>query len=236
MNIDFTRFYGQIFDFENARSVELDDVNIGDTLFITYRDKERLVLVLNVDWDGKMHGVALEKVMPAFFTSLERNAINLNPLAMYRKYDASYMLKRFDAYRTYDLDKITNMKNVNKFNATAYDENHVFFYKRAVILATDGDQVLAEQYPELLPRITLLANNFGVFHPLQQPQNVIRSFISRHLPDVKHVRSWEPLQSPASQDEAYTARLLNILDLIQSEGGVFFLTLKDAQAISSYLI
>lgn len=235
MSIDYTKYYTTHFDMDSGVEIPHGELNIGDTVLLSYRGEERLVLILNPEWEGKLHGISLRNIMPAAFLTLERKATNLNPQAMYRNYDASYLLKKSDSYRTYNLEFIEKITRLSKYNARAFDSGHVFFYKNSVILATDGNQVLAEEYPELLSRIRLVGTYYGAYHPLHEPQNVISSFISRHVVTPRFFKTWEPQQSPVSREDAYQRRVENILTLIP-EGGIFFLTLEDSKTISSYLI
>ena len=84
------------------------DVTPGDVITFMYKLKKKYVLVLNNEYQDKMHGLSLEMIDRPDLLKLIRDLyLTRDPKAFYRQIEDT--VRRTDAYRTYDTDKISNI-------------------------------------------------------------------------------------------------------------------------------
>ena len=84
------------------------DLNIGDIITFDYKLKERYVLVLNRDYQDKLHGLSLEMIGRGDLLPLMHELfLTRDPKTFYSRIDD--IVKKTDAYRSYNLPEISNI-------------------------------------------------------------------------------------------------------------------------------
>lgn len=96
----------------------MDEVKNGDVIQFQYGGKSRWVYVLNPNWEGKVHCLALEHVPRRVllgevvsFTDMTLNG-GLGPKEFYDKNIGTRPVKEFDAYRTFIIEKMQKIQKV----------------------------------------------------------------------------------------------------------------------------
>jgi len=94
----------------------------GQVITFTYKDVERWVFVVHPEWEGKIHGLDMRYIPRRDLLPLFDVTQALAPEQFYKTYVDKPWVKRWDAYRTYDRTKISNVKVVVYNTAREPDE------------------------------------------------------------------------------------------------------------------
>jgi len=105
-------------DLESYRS----DFVRGMVIAFTYKDKTRWVFIVHPEWEGKVHGLDIQHVPRRDLLPLFDVTGALAPEQFYKTYVDKPWLKRWNAYRTYDRDKMSNVKIISYNTSREPDE------------------------------------------------------------------------------------------------------------------
>lgn len=84
------------------------DLSPGDVVTFNYKLKERYVCVLNRDFEDKLHGLSLEMIDRGQLLPLMHEIyLTRDPKTFYSRIDD--IVKKTDAYRTYNIPEISNI-------------------------------------------------------------------------------------------------------------------------------
>ena len=82
----------------------------GQVVIFTYKDEERWVFITHPAWHGKVHGLDMKHIPRRVLLPLFDVTLALPPEQFYKDYVNKAWVKKWDAYRTYDKNKISNAK------------------------------------------------------------------------------------------------------------------------------
>lgn len=88
------------------------DLTPGKVVQFTYNGEQKYALVLNPEWDGKLHGLTLENIDVKKFIQI-RNMVGteIDSKTLYSKFKNSNLLTD-RPYRTYLLSKISTLREI----------------------------------------------------------------------------------------------------------------------------
>lgn len=108
--MDYIDSYKDLFG--TRRFVSRQKLRAGAVVQFTYDSEQKYALVLNPEWNGKMHALSLKSLSPEQLRVLLGEVKNLSTeQEVYEKYKASsYTENR--PYRTYTIGKISTLREV----------------------------------------------------------------------------------------------------------------------------
>ena len=84
----------------------------GQVVIFNYKEKERWVFIVHPEWNGKVHGLDMQHIPRKVLLPLFDVESALPPEQFYKTYVNKPWVKKWDAYRTYDRNKLSNVKVV----------------------------------------------------------------------------------------------------------------------------
>ncbi len=84
----------------------------GKVVQFTYDNEQKFALVLNPDWQGKLHALSLKTLTPDSLKSILEELVNESSYdSIYEKYkNSKYVESR--SYRTYTVSKIKTLREI----------------------------------------------------------------------------------------------------------------------------
>lgn len=97
---------------KESKGVRVKNLNPGDVIKFDYRNKLRYVLVLNADWENKLHGLTLRHVPHRLIPNILKEVVVKKPVNMYLHRVRQNPVLYYDSYRTYDIPKMISVRKV----------------------------------------------------------------------------------------------------------------------------
>ena len=94
--------------------IERNDIRTGDVLMFMYNGEERTVFVLNPEYKMKLHGLSLKAIdrRTMMVEVFAKRDLYVTPIDFYNRVVSQEVIKKTDSYRTYDLNKMGNIRRV----------------------------------------------------------------------------------------------------------------------------
>ena len=94
--------------------IERNDIRTGDVLMFMYNGEERTVFVLNPEYKMKLHGLSLKAIdrRTMMVEVFAKKDLYVTPVDFYNRVVSQSAIKKTDSYRTYDLNKMGNIRRV----------------------------------------------------------------------------------------------------------------------------
>lgn len=94
--------------------VERNDIRTGDVIMFMYNGEERTVFVLNPEYKMKLHGLSMKALdrRTMMVEVFAKKDLYVTPIDFYNRVISQEVIKKADAYRTYDLNKMGNIRRV----------------------------------------------------------------------------------------------------------------------------
>lgn len=98
----------------NPEKIDKNVIQVGDVIKFMYNGEERVVFVLNPERSMKLHGLSMKAIdrrlmMVEIFA---KSDIYVSPEDFYARVISQDVIKNTDSYRTYDLNKMGNIRRV----------------------------------------------------------------------------------------------------------------------------
>ena len=81
----------------------------GQVVGFNYGDKERWVFIVHPEWHGKIHGLDIQHIPRRDLLPLFDVPQSIPPEQFYKTYIDKPWVKRWDCYRTYERDAVSNV-------------------------------------------------------------------------------------------------------------------------------
>lgn len=108
--------------FGDAVPITVTGIEKGQVIKFNYKGEERHVFVVHGNWKGKMHGLNLKSVPRRPFLTVINAPDSLTEHQLYDQKIAEPIIKRLDAYRTYDRSVIANLRTIAYDSTLQEDE------------------------------------------------------------------------------------------------------------------
>ena len=102
--------------------VTITSLDKGQTVRFNYAGKERTVFVVAGNWEGKLHAVDLNGISRHDFLTIVNAPPKLTPMELYEKVIKKPRIRDLNAYRTYDRDKVANLRMIGYDSTLRPDE------------------------------------------------------------------------------------------------------------------
>lgn len=108
--MDFIDSYKELFG--KRQFTSRTKLKTGMVVQFTYEDEQKYALVLDPDWENKMHALSLKVISPDALKSLLKEVSDLTTKEeVYDKYRTSQYVKE-RPYRTYTIKKISALREI----------------------------------------------------------------------------------------------------------------------------
>ena len=97
------------------RKVSITNVDAGDVIRFMYEGEERTVFVLDPVWNKKLHGLTMNVISrrDLMVEVVSKRDTTTDPYDFYKSFMTSNTIKKIDCYRTYNLEKIQNVRTLD---------------------------------------------------------------------------------------------------------------------------
>lgn len=94
--------------------IERNDIRVGDVIMFMYNGEERTVFVLNPEYKMKLHGLSMKAIdrRTMMVEVFAKKDLYVTPIDFYNRVVGQETIKKTDSYRTYDLNKMGNIRRV----------------------------------------------------------------------------------------------------------------------------
>jgi hypothetical protein len=98
----------------DAEKIERTSINVGDVIKFMYNGEERTVFVLNPEYKMKLHGLSMKSIdrRTMMVEVFAKRDLYVSPTDFYARVVSQDAIKQTDSYRTYDLNKMGNIRRV----------------------------------------------------------------------------------------------------------------------------
>ena len=101
---------------KDSKLIDKTKLKTGDIIQFIYNGEKKTVMVLNPFWERKLHALDLNFIPRMFFLPIlrESRSLTIKPKAFYEiKLRKDVRLKHFEAYRTFNVDKMGLVRKVD---------------------------------------------------------------------------------------------------------------------------
>lgn len=199
------------------------EIHEGDIIKFLYNNEEKIALVLNPRYEGMMHGVSLENIDQTMLMNLLETVSRGNPqLVYFSSLSKQPAFKKADAYRTYDIAKISDIK-IAAYDLGFYTKNlnSLLVMNKGLLVGYSDSEVFIRTNLELLPYMKLRANKEGIYTDTPIPKMVLDYL--KLIPKPKFVTTWAIKRSAEISDENFQLLQLQHFKKLTVRGGIFFL-------------
>ena len=109
--------------FGDVNVVQLTELEKGQVIRFMYNGRERNVFVVHPKWKGKLHGLDLKFLPRRPFLTIINTPSKWTEEKLYEMRINKPIIQKWEVFRTYDVNKISNLKLVVYNNLLQPDEH-----------------------------------------------------------------------------------------------------------------
>lgn len=96
------------------KKIERNNIEVGDVVQFMYNGEERTVFVLNPEYQMKLHGLSMNAIdrRTMMVEVFAKSDLYVSPSDFYSRVVSQDAIKKTDSYRTYDLNKMGNIRKL----------------------------------------------------------------------------------------------------------------------------